>query len=165
MTSANDKPQEPMDNLSGVDAIPEAVLIRRQARAAEKELAQLKAECQQLQADNQTLTDQLNQLRTEQQIRQAAEAAGAIDSETVCLLLSRRIGRTDKPDIPEMLEQLRREKRWLFAPADTARPLRTAGQRVLPDRTASLQQAAGKAERSGRLNDVQVYLRVRRQFV
>jgi hypothetical protein len=165
MTSANDNPQDPMNPVSDAEPIAEAVLIRRRAQAAEQELAHLKAERQRLQSENQALAEQLDRLRTEQQIRQAAEAAGAVDSETVCLLVRQQMTGEEPSDIPAVLEKLRREKSWLFAPGDSVRPMRSGGQRVLPDRSAALQQAAEKAGRSGRLNDVQEYLRMRRQVV
>ncbi len=164
MTHPNDKSQQELETSCGAEAIPEAVLIRRQAQAAEKELAALKAERDRLHAENQTLRENLQRIQMDQQIRQAVQSAGAIDSDTVCLLIRQQMEQTGTTDVPMLLERLGREKSWLFVRDRTARTSRTAGQRVLPDRTAALQQAAAKAERSGRLNDVQEYLRIRRQF-
>ncbi|HOQ06115.1 MAG TPA: hypothetical protein PKY88_12990 [Anaerohalosphaeraceae bacterium] len=164
MTHTNEEPRQEQTTPLGAEAVPEAVLIRRQAQAAEKELAQIKAERDRLDAENQTLRKTLDRIQTDQQLLQAARAAGAIDSETVCLLIRQQLAENDKADIPALLERLRREKSWLFEADNAARPKRSAGQRVLPDRTAALQQAAGRAERTGRLNDVQEYLRIRRQF-
>ncbi|MEJ5260015.1 MAG: hypothetical protein WHS88_07495 [Anaerohalosphaeraceae bacterium] len=164
MTHSNDEPRQEQTTPSGAEAIPEAVLIRRQVQAAEKELAQIRAERDRLDAENHTLRKTLDRIQTDRQLDEAVRAAGAIDGETVCLLIRQQLAENDKADIPALLERLRREKSWLFETDGSARPKRSAGQRVLPDRTAALQQAAGKAERTGRLNDVQEYLRIRRQF-
>lgn len=160
------KPEDVLEKTAAApdSLLPESVLLGRRARQAEKELAQLKAERDLLEGQKQTLAEQISRLQLDQQLRQAAEAAGAVDGETVCLLLRHRLADAKSSDIPGLLAQLQKEKSWLFAAAPAARPARTAGVRSAADGCGVLRQAAGKAEQTGRLNDVQEYLRLRRQY-
>lgn len=168
MTDKEPKIQELPDGAGSQDQLTpaaEAIRYRKRAQMAEKELADIKAQRDRLQSENQTLTDQIGRIRQDQQIRAQLLAAGPTDLETAELLVRDRLANSTERDVSKVIERLRRDKGWLFAPRPMGGPLRTAGLRFAADRSTALQEAARKAARSGQPADVQEYLRLRRQVV
>jgi hypothetical protein len=146
--------------------VAEAIRYRKRAQAAEKELAEMKTQRDLLQTEKQTLADQIDHIRQDQQVRTLLTAAGVTDLETAELLVWDRLDSSEEKDARKVIEQLRRDKGWLFASRQAGGPSpRTAGVRPQPDGSAVLQEAAKKAARSGQSADVQEYLRLRRQVV
>ena len=159
------KIQELPDGAGSQDRLaPAAEAIRKRAQMAEKELADIKAQRDRLQSENQTLTDQIRHPSGSADPRQLL-AAGPTDLETAELLVRDRLANSTERDVSKVIERLRRDKGWLFAPRPMGGPLRTAGLRFEADRSTALQEAARKAARSGQPADVQEYLRLRRQVV
>lgn len=146
--------------------VAEAIRYRKRAQAAEKELAEMKAERDLLQNEKQTISKQLDQARQDQQIRDLLASAGTTDLETALLLVRDRLASAEGQDACAVVDQLRDEKGWLFSSRTAVGgSLRTAGERHRPDGSGVLQDAAKKAARSGNCVDVQEYLRVRRQYI
>lgn len=144
--------------------VAEAIRYRKRAQAAEKELAEMKAQRDLLQTEKQALSEQIGRVQQDQQIHTLLVAAGTSDPETAALLVRDRLASAGEKDPQKVIEQLRKEKGWLFAPWQAGGPLRTAGVRSVTDSSAVLQEAAKKAARSGQCADVQEYLRARRQY-
>ncbi len=144
--------------------VAEAIRYRKRAQAAEKELAEVKTQRDLLQTEKQTLADQIGRIRQDQQIRMLLGAAGVTDLEAAELLVRDRLTASEEKDPQKVIEQLRKDKGWLFASRQGGGPSRTAGLRPQTDGSAALQDAAKKAVRSGQPADVQEYLRARRQY-
>jgi hypothetical protein len=95
-------------------------------------------------------------------------AAGAVDLETAALIAKARVEGEGKADLDGVIEQLRKEKQYLFAEQASGgmRAKRTAGAK---DRVQSsqmvLEKAAKEAAVTGSRTDLQKYLKLRRNFV
>ena len=74
---------------------------------------------------------------------------------------------TEDADVDSVIEQLRKEKDYLFARQEiVAAVTKTAGvKEKMPGGRSVLERSARKAATSGNRADVQEYLRVRRQFI
>ncbi len=145
--------------------VTEAIRYRKRAQAAEKELAEMKAERDLLESQKQAVSKQLGQIQQEQQIRELLTEAAVNDLEAALLLVRERMASAEEQDPRAVIERLRKEKQYLFAsPPAAAAPARTAGLRHLPDNSAALREAAKKAARSGTSADLQEYLRARRHY-
>ena len=92
-------------------------------------------------------------------------AAGSVDLEAAVLMAKVRM--TAGSDVGSVVEQLQKEKSYLFEPLETGmiasrttgvKERQSGGRRVL-------ENAARRAATSGSRADVQEYLKVRRQFV
>jgi hypothetical protein len=113
------------------------------------------------------MSQDLSDLEIEQSLTCKLAAAGATDLEAAVLMAKARMAGKDETEIDGCIEQLRKEKSYLFggsAQALTSR--RTAGAK---DRKAqsqtTLEQAAQKAARTGSRTDLQHYLKVRRNLL
>lgn len=160
--------QDVSENTSEDRLVPvaEAIRYRKRAQAAEKELAEMKAERDLLQSEKQAISSQLDRIQQDQQIHDLLTAAGTTDPETALLLVRDRLASAEGQDVQAVIEDLQKEKDYLFSSRPAiGGPVRTSGVRHRPDGSAALQDAAKKAARSGNCVDVQEYLRVRRQFV
>ena len=89
-----------------------------------------------------------------------------MDLEATTLLAQARLEADDSAEVASVVQQLRRDKTYLFAEAKhDAAPVKTAGVKHRSDGTNALDSAAVQAARSGSRTDVQEYLRLRRNYV
>jgi len=113
------------------------------------------------------LSQDLDGLQMEQKLARRLAAVGATDLEAAVLIAKTRIQGTADEDVELCVEQLRKEKAYLFGGStETATFRKTAGakDRAGQARTA-LEQAAGKAARTGRRDDLLHYLKLRRTLL
>jgi hypothetical protein len=99
-------------------------------------------------------------------MRQLA-AAGAVDLETAILIARARMQDKDDTDVTGMIEQLKKEKQFLFTAGNSgAAPTKTAGarDRVTNNQTL-LERAAKKAATTGNRTDLHEYLKLRRNYL
>jgi hypothetical protein len=95
-------------------------------------------------------------------------AAGAVDLETAVLIAKARVEGKEKPDLDGVIEQLRKEKQYLFAGQTgigmTAKRTVGAKDGVQNSQTV-LEKVAKEAAMTGSRTDLQKYLKLRRSFV
>jgi len=123
------------------------------------------------------LSEQLSDVQTEQKLMRRLAASGTVDMETAVLIAKARLNGCDNADLESVVEQLKKEKQYLFAPhsdissatrmADkTVKITKTAGARQrVTNSQAALERAAKKASTTGNRTDLQEYLRLRRNFL
>jgi hypothetical protein len=158
--------------LDGNDAtklvpVTESIRYRRRAQSAEKKSESL---VDQLAEANQKITrmsQDLSDLQVEQKLIRKLAATGATDLETAVLVARARMEGKAEADIDACVEQLRKEKAYLFGGSTDVTTLRkTAGARDRTKQTqTALEQAALKAARTGRRADLQHYLKLRRNLL
>jgi len=146
--------------------VGEAIRYRRRAQEAEKEAATLEQQLQASREKNEQLAGELNEAKLEGRLIASLTAAGASDLEAAVLLAKARMEGTDG-DVDSVVEQLRKEKTYLFEDVETGAVIsKTAGVKERkPSGQSVLNRAAKRAATSGNRADMQEYLRVRRQFV
>lgn len=147
--------------------VTESIRYRRRAQSAEKKAESLAEELAAAKAQATSLSQQLNDLQVEQQLIRKLAAAGAVDLETAVLIAKARIQGQDKADVNGVVEQLRKEKEYLFGGATAAvgaRKTASAKERMQNSQTI-LERAAKRAATSGSRRDLQEYLKLRRNFL
>jgi hypothetical protein len=110
------------------------------------------------------MAQDLRDLEVERRLTCKLAAAGVTDLEAAVLIAQARMAGRDETEIDGCIEQLRKEKSYLFGgPAQSLTARRTTGakDRQAPSQT-TLEQAARSAARTGRRADLQHYLKLRR---
>jgi transketolase len=136
---------------------------KQSAETAETLIAQLAQANQRIAQMSHDLSD----LEIEQSLTCKLAAAGATDLEAAVLMAKARMEGKDETEIDDCIEQLRKEKSYLFggsAQMVTSRKTSGAKDRKAQSQTA-LEQAARKAARTGRRTDLQHYLKLRRNLL
>ncbi len=156
------------DNLKLVP-VAESIRYRKRAQSAEKKAEVLSEQLAQAKSQLTKLSEQLSDIRTEQKLARRLAAAGAADVETAVLIAKARLNGETEADLESVVEQLKKEKQYLFAQpgeSSTMKITKTAGarQRVTSSQ-ATLERAAKKAATTGNRTDLQEYLRLRRNFL
>lgn len=146
--------------------VGEAIRYRKRAQSAEQEAATLQQQLETSLEKNEQLAGELSEVKLERGLIASLVAAGARDLETAVLLAKARMEGADG-DVDSVIEQLRKEKSYLFEEAGTGAVIaKTAGVKERkPGGQSVLERAAKRAASSGSRADMQEYLRVRRQFV
>ncbi len=145
--------------------VGEAIRYRKRAQSVEKQLVEVEQQLKANRKENEQLTGQLNEMKVERELVSRLTAAGANDLEAAVLMAKVRM--TAGSDVGSVVEQLQKEKSYLFEPLETGMiASRTTGvkERSMGGQKV-LERAAKKAATSGSRADVQEYLKVRRQFV
>jgi hypothetical protein len=154
------------DNLKLVP-VTESIRYRKRAQSAEKKAEVLSEQLAQTRSQLTKLSEQLSDIQTEQKLVRRLAAAGAADMETAVLLAKARLDGGTEADLESVVEQLKKEKQYLFAGDSSAVKItKTAGarQRVTSGQ-AALERAAKKAATTGNRTDLQEYLKLRRNFL
>jgi len=154
------------DNMKLVP-LSESIRYRKRAQSAEKKVETLADQLAEAKAEAKRLSEQLGSIQAEQKLTSKLVSAGAVDLETAVLIAKARIESQDEADVDGVIEQLKKEKQYLFA--DTGGIVmtkKTAGakERVEKSQTV-LERAAKKASKTGSRADLQEYLKLRRNFV
>jgi hypothetical protein len=113
------------------------------------------------------MSQDLNDLEIEQSLTCKLAAAGVADLEAAVLMAKARMAGKDETGIDGCIEQLRKEKNYLFGgSAQTLTARRTAGAKDRKGQSqTTLEQAAKKAARTGSRTDLQHYLKLRRNLL
>lgn len=146
--------------------VADTIRYRRRAQSAEKQVRTLADELTQANQRIEQMSQDLDNLRLEQRLTRKLSAAGAVDLEAAVLMARNRMEGREDADVDGCVEQLRRDKQYLFGPtsqAATSRKTAGARDRVTNNQTV-LERAAGKAARTGSRNDLQEYLKLRRSL-
>ena len=147
--------------------VAESIRYRKRAQSAEKKIEKLTEQLAEAKAQTAEISEQLSDIQTEQKLMRQLAAAGAVDLETAVLIARARIQDEDDVDVTGVIEQLKKEKQFLFA-AGTPGPVptKTAGarDRVTNSQTL-LERAAKKAATTGSRTDLHEYLKLRRNFL
>ena len=149
--------------------IPVAVSIRyrKRAQSAERKAEVLTEQLAKVKSQASKMAEELSNIQLEQKLMRKLVTARAVDLETAVLIAKARIEGQDSVDLDGVIEQLKKEKQYLFAGSGgSAAAKKTAGAK---DRMQSsqtiLERAAKKAATTGNQTDLQEYLKLRRNFV
>lgn len=158
--------------LDGSDAaklvpVTESIRYRRRAQSAEKKSEHLAQELSDANQKIGRLEQDLSELQIEQQLIRKLAAAGAADLEAAVLVAKTRMEGRPQAEIDACVEQLKREKAYLFGgPTEVAPFRKTAGAKDRAKQTQTvLEQAARKAAKTGSRVDLQHYLKLRRNLL
>ncbi len=137
----------------------------REQREEDARIAELEARVAQLEGLLASAREALRASERRHEIERAAREADAHDTETVALLTEIAVGAMDEPDVRLAVEELRRDKPFLFRPA--ARRTHAAGSMSAsvdrgPTLGAELGTLADEARASGDRGALLTYLRERR---
>jgi len=168
------------DNLSETEARPddgdnlklvpvtESIRYRKRAQSAEKKVETLAQQLTEARSQASELAEQLSSIQVEQELTRKLAAAGSVDVETAVLIAKTRLEGQDEADLDGVIEQLKKEKQYLFAgrqnAAATAKKTAGAKDRMANKQTI-LERTAKKAATTGNRTDLQEYLKLRRNFV
>ncbi len=150
--------------------VAQSIHYRKRAQSAERKAEELTEQLDKASTEVERLSGRLNQIRTEQEISRKLAAAGVLDLETALLVAKTKVNDNGDTDLDELVEQLKKEKQYLFEARDndgratTARRTAAAKDR-LTSGNATIERAAKRAAASGSRTDLQEYLKLRRNFV
>jgi hypothetical protein len=155
------------DNLKLVP-VAESIRYRKRAQSAEKRNEALAERLKEAESEATKISEQLNNIRAEQELMRKLAVAGAIDLETAVSVAKARMGGEAQMELDGGIEQLKKEKQYLFGNntggAVTAKKTAGAKDRIQNNQTI-LERAAKKAAITGSRTDLQEYLKLRRNFV
>jgi hypothetical protein len=152
------------DNLKLVP-VAESIRYRKRAQSAEKQIESLSQELAEARSQASEMSEQLRDIRIERELTRKLATAGAVDLETAVLIAKARAEAQDTADLDVVIEQLRRDKQYLFGGA-AAMPRRTAPAKDrVANNQAVLERAAKQAAATGNRTDLQEYLKLRRNFL
>ncbi len=155
------------DDITRLVPVTESIRYRRRAQSAEKKTQDL---AEQLADANQKITqmsDDLAVLELDRKLARKLTAAGAADLEAAALMAKVRMEDRTDGDLDACIEQLKKEKSYLFGGSDhsvTSRKTAGAKDRIAPRRSA-LERAAQKAAQTRNRADLQEYLKLRRNVL
>jgi hypothetical protein len=147
--------------------VAESIRYRKRAQSAEKKVEALAEELAEAKTQAAKMSEQLKGIQAEQKIMRKLAAAGAVDLEAAVLIARARIEDEPEADLDGVVEQLKKEKQYLFTNAGgaaTAKKTAGAKERVANSQTI-LDTAARRAATTGNRADLQKYLRLRRNFI
>jgi len=154
----------------GLKLVPvaESIRYRKRAQSAEKKVEAMAEELAEAKARASEMAEQLGVTQMEQELTRKLAAAGTVDLETSVLLAKAKMGTGRQADLDGVVEQLRKEKGYLFAGQQpgAATATKTAGAKDrMQSSQAILERAAKRAATTGNRTDLQEYLKLRRSFV
>jgi hypothetical protein len=150
-------------NEDKVVPVAEAIRYRKRAQAAEKELIEAQRRLQEAETQKDQFAQQLSQNRQEQTLKEKLLAAGAADTEMAMLVVKARMSKDDKAEPDKVIEQVRREKPYLFETLSTTSFTATRGAK---DKSGAGQEkiktAAAKAIKTAGRTELMEYMKARR---
>jgi hypothetical protein len=146
--------------------VAEAIKYRKRAQNAEKMLETLDQQLRESKVQNEKITKQLEDVKSEKVLTSKLSDSGATDLEAAVILAKETMKNNPDDDVDTVIRKLRQEKSYLFAGRGSAAGFnKTFGIRDKNSASQSgLERAAKQAAVSGKRNDLQEYLRLRRQF-
>jgi len=158
------------DSNEGLKLVPvaESIRYRKRAQSAEKLNEALAEQLMEAKSEAARMTEQLSDIQTERRLMWKLAAAGAADLEAAMLIAKVRMEGKTQADMDGVIEQLKREKQYLFASsnAGSVTAKKTAGAKERMQSTqVLLERTAKKAATTGNRTDLQEYLKLRRNFV
>jgi TolA-binding protein len=152
------------DDVTRLVPVAESIRYRRRAQSAERKTQDLADQLAQANQRIAQMSDDLAALELDRNLSRKLTSAGAVDLEAAALIAKARLADDADGDMDACIEQLRKEKGYLFTASERSVTLRkTAGakERISPRQTL-LERAARRATKTQRRGDLQEYLRLRR---
>jgi len=157
---------EQSSDITKLVPVAESIRYRKRAQSAEKKIEALSEQLAQAKSQVTQLSEQLNDIRVEQNLIRKLAAAGSVDLETAVLIAKARMQGKAEADLDGVIEQLKNEKQYLFSRIDAITAKKTAGARQrMQDSQTILESAAKKAATTGNRRDLQEYLKLRRNYL
>lgn len=148
--------------------VAESIRYRRRAQSAEKRAEELAEQLNESKLRCTKMAEQLSNIQTEQKLMRKLTSAGTVDLEAAVLIAKTRVEELDDTDLDSVVEQLKKEKQYLFGGqrnvASTAQKTAGVKDKIQNSQTV-LEKAASKAARTGHRTDLQEYLKLRRNFI
>ena len=148
--------------------VSESIRYRKRAQAAEKSVDELSRELAEVEGHVHQIQDELKSVKVERDLVSRLSAEGAVDVETAVLVIRGKLGASESEDVDGCIEELKREKGFLFSDAksvDTGRRGTRISKSGIDNNGTVLANAAKRAAVTGNRFDLQEYLRLRRKFV
>ena len=149
--------------------IAESIRYRKRAQGAEKKAELLTEQLAKAKAEAANMSEQLSDIQAEQVLMRKLSAAGTIDLESAVLIAKARLEGQSQADLDSVVEQLKKEKQYLFVSPIGKTPIPIRKTAAAKDRTqncqTALERAAKKAATTGNRIDLQQYLKLRRNFL
>lgn len=155
----------------GLKLVPvaESIRYRRRAQSAERKVEALANQLSQLESQTAQMVEQLGDIQLERELMRKLAAAGVVDLEGAVLIAKTRLKGQEKADLDGCVEQLRKEKQYLFVDKllrSSAVIQKTAGVKDIATTAQTvLEKAAKRAAVTGSRTDLQDYLKLRRNFL
>jgi hypothetical protein len=156
-------------------SVNEAIRYRKRAQGAEKRSEELAAELMEARNQVDKLCEELGAIRIEQKLIRKLTAAGVADLEAGVLLAKSRVEGDGDEHIDKVIEQLKKEKQYLFSSSKSSVPSDKAGFGVVRGTAGAKERGAGgqvvleraaiRAAQTGDRKDLQEYLKVRRNYL
>ena len=164
--SSEDKvSQEEVGNVRTVP-VAESIRYHKRAQSAERRAEELAGELAEVRSETGRLADELRESQQDQKLTKRLAAEGARDLEVALLIARSRLAREDKADMAGVVEQLKREKGYLFGEKSaTGASIKTSPAKEQRGGTGVLERAAKKAAGTGSRADLQEYMRKRRSVI
>jgi hypothetical protein len=160
--------EEGQGEVADVKLVPvgESIRYHKRAQSAERRVEELAGELADVRAEASRLADELKGVQKEQELTKRLAAAGARDLEAATLIAKARLAGADKADLDGVVEQLKREKQYLFGENVSAgAAVRTSPAKEQRGGGAGIERAAKRAVGTGSRADLQEYMRKRRSVV
>ena len=141
--------------------VGEAIRYRKRAQAAEQGLRELKGVMQDTQVELEQAKQAIDEFERRQKIDEQLVKAEVVDHDVARLLTETALGLMDEPDIKVVIDDLRRQKPYLFKNRSVNASHMSARIREGGHHLAG--QAAEQAAVSGNRQDLLRYLRLRRK--
>jgi hypothetical protein len=147
--------------------ISDSIRYRKRAQSAERRAEELEGELAELRAEAARLAEELKATQKEQELVKRLAAEGTQDLEAAVLIAKARMAREEKLDTVGVVEQLKKEKGYLFNERTTAGGIstRTSPAKEQRSGTGTIERAAKRAASTGNRTDLQEYMRKRRSVV
>jgi hypothetical protein len=129
----------------------------------QSEMMQMQQKLQEAQLQKEQVAQELLQVRREQALKEKLLAAGAADAETAMLVVKSRLSQDDKAEPDKVIEQVRREKPYLFETISVTPFSATRGAKEKANALAEkVRAAAAKAFKTAGRTELMEYMKARR---
>lgn len=147
--------------------VSEAIRYRKRAQMAEQKKTLLEQELAERKCEIEKLNRNISQMAIERQLIDKFVSAGVRDLEAAVIIGKNRLEKNPDTSADEVVEQIRKEKSYLFSDLQAATPIaKTSGvKNKLSQTTGVLERAARKASQTNSRTDLQEYLRTRRNLL
>jgi len=147
--------------------VSEAIRYRKRAQMAEQKKTLLEQELAERKCEIEKLNRNISQMAIERQLIDKFVSAGVRDLEAAVIIGKNRLEKNPDTSADEVVEQIRKEKSYLFSDLPAATPIaKTSGvKNKLSQTIGVLERAARKASQTNSRTDLQEYLRTRRNLL
>lgn len=148
--------------------VTESIRYRKRAQSAEKKLETLSEQLTLAKEQTTKLSEQLSNIQSEQELMRRLSAEATVDLEAAVLIAKAKMQGKDDTDLDSLIEQIKKEKPYLFYENNrttSAAQKTAAAKERLPNSQSVLERAAKKAATTGNRDDLQEYLKLRRNYL